>query len=165
MARVSSSSGYKRENWDHTRMHSVPFPKVLLKINSGKTCRTSPWWKCWVSVISWTYFPIQSLLNPSMGWSLPASEAVYSLGSALTVRGFPGGSDGKDSTCNAGDQFQSLGWEDPPRKGMATHSSILAWRIPWAEEPGGLQSVGSGRVRYRWANLCLPIPTSLQAKK
>ena len=37
----------------------------------------------------------------------------------------------------------SLGWEDPLEKGMATHSSILAWRIPWTEEPGGLQSMGS----------------------
>ena len=40
----------------------------------------------------------------------------------------------------------SLGWEDPPEKGMATHSSILAKRIPWAGEPGGLQSMGSQRV-------------------
>ena len=39
-------------------------------------------------------------------------------------------------------QVQSLGWEDPLEKGMATHSSILAWRIPWTEEPDGLQSVG-----------------------
>ena len=46
---------------------------------------------------------------------------------------------------------QSLGWEDPLEKGMATHSSILAWRIPWAEEPGGLQSVGSQRVGHDWA--------------
>ena len=42
---------------------------------------------------------------------------------------------------------QFLGWEDPLEKGMATHASILAWRIPWAEEPGGLQSMGSQRVR------------------
>ena len=38
---------------------------------------------------------------------------------------------------------QSLGWEDPLEKGMATHSSILSWRIPWTEEPGGLLSMGS----------------------
>ena len=38
---------------------------------------------------------------------------------------------------------QSLGWEDPLEKDMGTHSSILAWEIPWTEEPGGLQSVGS----------------------
>ena len=42
---------------------------------------------------------------------------------------------------------QSLGWEGPLEKGMATHSSILAWKIPWTEEPGGLQSMGSQRVR------------------
>ena len=43
---------------------------------------------------------------------------------------------------------QSLGWKDSLEKGMATHSSILAWRIPWTEEPGGLQSMGVQRVRY-----------------
>ena len=43
---------------------------------------------------------------------------------------------------------QSLGWEDPLEKGMVTHFIILAWRIPWMEEPGGLQSVGSQRVGY-----------------
>ena len=42
----------------------------------------------------------------------------------------------------------SLGWEDPLEEGMATDSSILAWKIPWTEEPGGLQSIGSQRVRY-----------------
>ena len=42
---------------------------------------------------------------------------------------------------------QSLGWEDPLEKGMAVHSSILAWRIPRTEDPGGLQSMGSQRVR------------------
>ena len=59
-------------------------------------------------------------------------------------KGFPGGSDGKEPACNEGD----LGWEDPLEAGMATHSSILAWRIPWIEEPGGLQSMGSKRIRH-----------------
>ena len=45
-------------------------------------------------------------------------------------------------------QVQSLGREDPLEKGMATHSSILAWRIPWREEPDGLQSMGSQRVGH-----------------
>ena len=45
---------------------------------------------------------------------------------------------------------QSLGQKDPPRKGMATHSSILAWRIPWTEETGGLQSLGPHRIRHNW---------------
>ena len=43
---------------------------------------------------------------------------------------------------------QSLGWEDPLEKEMATHSSILAWKIPWIEEPGGLQSMDSQRVGH-----------------
>ena len=43
---------------------------------------------------------------------------------------------------------RSLGWEDPLEKEMATHSSILAWRIPWTEEAGALQSTGSQRVGY-----------------
>ena len=58
--------------------------------------------------------------------------------------GSPGGSDGKKSACNAGDLVQ----ENPLEKGMDTHSGTLAWRIPWTEEPEGLQSVGSQRVRH-----------------
>ena len=47
--------------------------------------------------------------------------------------GFPSGSDGKESAYNAGAWVQSLGWEDPLEEGMATHSSILPWRIPWIQ--------------------------------
>ena len=65
--------------------------------------------------------------------------------------GFPGGSDSKESACNAGDPGLSLGQEDPLEEEIATHSSILAWRIPWIEEPGRLQSIGSQRVRHDWA--------------
>ena len=54
----------------------------------------------------------------------------------------PGGSDGKESAVQE-TWVQSLGQEDPLEKSMAIHSSILAWRIPWTEEPGGLQSIGS----------------------
>ena len=50
-------------------------------------------------------------------------------------------------------QVWSLGWEDPMEKGMATHSSILAWRIPWTGEPGWLQPVGSQSVRHNWVTL------------
>ena len=45
-------------------------------------------------------------------------------------------------------QVGSLGWEDPLEEGLATHSSILAWIIPWTEEPGGLQSMGSQKVGH-----------------
>ena len=49
-------------------------------------------------------------------------------------------------------QIRSLGQEDPLEKEMATHSSILAWEIPWTEEPGGLQSMRSQRVRHDWGD-------------
>ena len=78
-------------------------------------------------------------------------------------QGLPHGSDSKESACNTGDQgsifpvaqtvknppttpeirVRSMDREDPLEKAMATHSSILAWRIPWTEEPRGLQSMGS----------------------
>ena len=54
----------------------------------------------------------------------------------------------KESACNAGDVGGTLGWEDPLEEEMATHSSAFAWRIPWTEEPGGLQSIASQRVRH-----------------
>ena len=68
-----------------------------------------------------------------------------------TYEGFPGGSDGKEFARSAGDPssiVQSLGQEDPLEKGMATHCTILAWRIPWTEEPGRLQSMRLQRVRH-----------------
>ena len=61
----------------------------------------------------------------------------------MGLTGFPSGSDGKEST-----QVRSLGWKDPLEEGMTTHSSILAWRIPWTEELCGLQSMGSQRVGH-----------------
>ena len=53
---------------------------------------------------------------------------------------------------------QSLGQGDPLEKGMATHSSVLVWRIPWTEKPGGLQSMGSQRVRHDWVTNTLALP-------
>ena len=61
---------------------------------------------------------------------------------------FPGGSDGKEPACSAGDLGLIPGWEDPVQKEMITYSSILAWKIPWTEEPGGLQSIGLQNVGH-----------------
>ena len=66
----------------------------------------------------------------------------------ILFRGFPDGSDGKESACNVGDLGSVSGLGRSPGEGMTTHSSILAWRIPWIEEPGGLQSMGLHRVRH-----------------
>ena len=62
--------------------------------------------------------------------------------------GFLGSSDGKESACTAGEVVPSLDWEDTPEKETATPSSILVWEISWTEEPGGLQSTRSQRVRH-----------------
>ena len=69
--------------------------------------------------------------------SLPGDLSI-----TLRPRGFPGGSDGKESAYSAGDPGLIPGSEDPLEKGMATHSNILASRIPWTEETGGLQFMG-----------------------
>ena len=91
-------------------------------------------------------------------WACPQT----SLGSTSSVKGvnhncsflqdFPGGSDGKESTCNVETWVQSLCWEDPLEEGMATHSSILAWRIPmdreawWATVHGAAESDTTKRL-------------------
>ena len=67
----------------------------------------------------------------------------------IPLGGFPGGSVVKNPFAGQETQetqVQSLGWEDPPEEKMATQSTVLAWRIPWTEEPGGLQSMGLQRA-------------------
>ena len=67
------------------------------------------------------------------------------------MRGFLGGASGKEPACNVGDRRDGgsiAGQEDPLENSMATHSSILAWRIPGTEEPSGLPSMGSHRVGH-----------------
>ena len=66
----------------------------------------------------------------------------------MVTTSFPGGSDSKESACNTGDWVQFLGWEESLEKGLITHSSMLAWKTPWTEEPGGLQYVGSQRIGH-----------------
>ena len=65
----------------------------------------------------------------------------------MRILGFPVAQMVKNLSANQDTPVWSLGLEDPLEKGMATHSSILAWRTPWTEEPGGLQSTGLQRVR------------------
>ena len=62
--------------------------------------------------------------------------------------GFPGGSVVKNPPAKQETQVRSLGWKEPLEKEMAIRSSILAWEIPWTEEPGGLQFKGLQRVRH-----------------
>ena len=75
-------------------------------------------------------------LNPEICDNLPRFDEIYYRAS-LVVQSV------KNLPTVWGTRVQTLGWEDPLEKGMATHSSILAWRIPWTEEPGKLQSMVS----------------------
>ena len=77
-------------------------------------------------------------------------QLMYILATYYT-RGSSGGSEGKASVYNVGDWVWSLGQEDPLENKMSTHISILAWKIPLTEKPGGLQSLGSQRVGHNWA--------------
>ena len=94
------------------------------------------------------------LLAPEHSYG-KVDSGTYGRGSLLSLqfllksfscfsRGFPAGSDGLPAIQET--RVPSLGWKDPLEEGMATHSSILAWRIPWTEEPGGLR--GSQRVGH-----------------
>ena len=67
---------------------------------------------------------------------------VYRIATTIVIIGFPCWLSSKESTCNAKD-MSSLGGDDPLEKEMTTHSSILAWKIPWTEEPAGLHFKGS----------------------
>ena len=79
-------------------------------------------------------------------WKLPTYiSAIYTYLSSYIYL-LPGGSDSKE--CAWETWIRSLSQEDPLEKEMAIHSSVLAWRIPWIEEPGRLQSMGSPRARY-----------------
>ena len=66
----------------------------------------------------------------------------------MSIMVFPGAQTVKALPAMLETQVRSLGWEDPLEKGLAIHSSILAWRITWTEEPGGLQSMGSQGVGH-----------------
>ena len=98
-------------------------------------------WILWIMQL-WTW--IYKSLSPAFSYFgyIPIYECDWASLVAQMVKNLPAMQE---------TQVQSLGQEDPLEKGMATHSSILAWRIPWTEEPGGLQSTGLQRVRHDWA--------------
>ena len=85
------------------------------------------------------------ILLPMIGIILKLSDNIWALYNV------PGGSDGKASAYNAGDPVSIPGLGRSPGEGNGTLSSLLAWKIPWMEEPGRLQSMGSPRLRFDWA--------------
>ena len=92
--------------------------------------------------------PLQTPCSPAV--CLEASDSSFSDSLlACFLLGFPGGASGKGSICQCkGHGLDPLGREDPLEEEVATHSSILAWRIPGTEEPDGLQSTGPQRVGH-----------------
>ena len=78
----------------------------------------------------------------------PGGDGEGSDDSVSGTHGLPCGSDGKESACSAGDLGLIRGLGRSPGEGNGNPSSILAWKIPWTEEPGGLQSMGSQRIEY-----------------
>ena len=94
----------------------------------------------------------QESLACCTAWDHKESDMTERLNWTDNIMGFLGHSDGKESACNARDQLQSLDWEDSLEKRMASDSIILAWRIPWTEEPGELQHMESQRVKHKWVS-------------
>ena len=87
-------------------------------------------------------------------WVITPETNIY-------IGDFPGGTDGKASATqmNRKTRVQSLGQEDPLEKEITTHSSTLAWKIPWTEEPARLQSMGLQRVGHNWVTECVCMHT------
>ena len=83
--------------------------------------------------------------------------SLFTITPSLHAKGFPSGSAVTNLPTVQETWVRSLSQEDPLEKEMATHSSILAWHTPWTEEPGGLQSIRSQRVKQDWCDwLCTP---------
>ena len=96
---------------------------------------------------------LQDASAEPLGSLWPSTSPICVSVIAYSLHLFPSGSVGKESSCHEEmlkTQVPSLSQENPMEKGMASHSGILAWRIPWTEEPGGLQFMGSQRVRQDW---------------
>ena len=112
----------------------------------------------------WTFVPMSNHINEFTcpAYTVTCQVCAFSTSgggfvlyyTALCRLGFPGGSvvkKKKNLPANAGDVVSIPDWEDPLEEETATHSSILAWEIPWTEEPARLQSMRSQRVRHGWA--------------
>ena len=129
------------------------FPNTWFKEFPGRPVVKTPCFYC----TEWGFDPWSRELRFCMLHSvakkkkLPPSPTTQNmLGASLVAQTV------KDLSVVQETRVQSLGWEDPLEKGMVIHSSILVWRIPWTQEPGGLQSLGSQRVRCDWMTTTFP---------
>ena len=131
----------------YMKLSVMPFPYLILPVSESTR---NKWWKClcWTNnsllfifllsldLVLWLNFNNYEILSLCKyifnSWAFLVAKIVI-------------------STCSARDLVLSLGWEDPLENEMAIHSSTLAWKIPWTEEPDRLQSMGSQRVGQDWA--------------
>ena len=102
----------------------------------------------WIVLPAYPFTTVSVLEIPLLQVSFYGLGSVLYSKTSILGRGFPGGSVIKNLPTMQETRVRSLGQEDPLEKGMAIHCNILAWRIPWTEESGGLQSIGSQRVRH-----------------
>ena len=153
-----------REAW-HAAIHGVAKSRTRLSNWSDliiKVPIASPTETKFVQSASGKYLALADLLNifcpclfyQSLDYSLPLPPKDTLYPAHMGYLGFIGGASGKEPAhqCRRYEtRVWSFGWEDPLEKGMATHSSVLAWRIPWTEEPGKLKFTGSQRwTRLKW---------------
>ena len=96
------------------------------------------------------YLQVSFLSLGNLSYFLSAHLSQHIFNCPYLLVGLPQWVSSKESPARQETWFQSLG-EHPLEKEMATYSSILAWKTPWTEEPGGLQSIGSHRVEHNWA--------------
>ena len=154
---------FTNDSFNYWMMHSFQllwiFIKLIMKqpIFDSELRRLCPcvWLTfCEHSVnVFYIHTGLSSALNPYIDF------LIFS----IDMLGFPDGASGKEPSCQWRRHktwVQSLGQEDPLEEAMATHSTILAWRIPCTEEPGGLHSMGLQRVSHDWSDLaCMHIDT------
>ena len=135
------SMGFSRqEYWSGV---PLPSPSGGLRVCNQLWVR----WLCWSWLAPWHMWGSASYEWPQLGWTQISSTSHISSAVYQGIFSWQW-QDPKNLPAMQETWVLSLGWEDPLEKGMATHSSILAWRSPWTEEPGGLQSLGLQRVRH-----------------
>ena len=132
-------------DWDENWLFPVLWPLLNFPC---KCCVNNCWCVTNSSFAFWNFLEFFPKYFPSMiGWIHECSTCGYGSGGRGCIFMV------KNPLAIQETWFRSLGWEDPLEKGMAIYSSILAWRILWTEEPGGVQVIGSHRVGHNYSNL------------
>ena len=154
-----SQRPFTTSSWDPhcVALRPCPPPLTVLSLSVALLCCLMPWPLFFLLPPEWEQFYLWPITYaPSFSWSHLQGWPPLSYW-CVTSLGFPGGASGEESACQCRwhkrCRFDLLSREDPLEEGMATHSSILAWRIPFTEEPGRLQSIELHRIGHNWRDL------------